>query len=332
MKSNGLFSGAAIAAVFFAACGAPAEKPTLGSSNTEAARPIAQAPTAEVLLALDRKANEAYFKGDAAFFAGLLNDPFVMLGPGGERMDKAATTAMVAGVRCDVKDGWTLEEPLLSKIDADTYVLSYRGTFDGTCTRDGRTEKAPSPVRASTVWVRSGEKWRAAFHGENPIFDPRATAAPPAATAARKDAPNKDAEGAQDARPGAPAADPNTAATAAMVAIETSVWEAWKARDAKVLAELTASDIAFVDIFGNVTSGKAETIRFWTEHQCDVKNVRVADGTGTFLSATVAILTFKGILEGTCGGQKFPLIYGTSVYTRDGAAWKLAFTLNHLVG
>ena len=332
MKSNGLFSGAAIAAVFFAACGAPAEKPTLRSSNTEAARPIAQAPTAEVLLALDRKANEAYFKGDAAFFAGLLNDPFVMLGPGGERMDKAATTAMVAGVRCDVKDGWTLEEPLLSKIDADTYVLSYRGTFDGTCTRDGRTEKAPSPVRASTVWVRSGEKWRAAFHGENPIFDPRATAAPPAATAARKDAPNKDAEGAPDASPGAPAADPNTAATAAMVAIETSVWEAWKARDAKVLAELTASDIAFVDIFGNVTSGKAETIRFWTEHQCDVKNVRVADGTGTFLSATVAILTFKGILEGTCGGQKFPLIYGTSVYTRDGAAWKLAFTLNHLVG
>ena len=285
-----------------------------------------------MLLALDRKANEAYFKGDAAFFAGLLNDPFVMLGPGGERMDKAATTAMVAGVRCDVKDGWTLEEPLLSKIDADTYVLSYRGTFDGTCTRDGRTEKAPSPVRASTVWVRSGEKWRAAFHGENPIFDPRATAAPPAATASRKDAPNKDAEGAQDARPGAPAADPNTAATAAMVAIETSVWEAWKARDAKVLAELTASYIAFVDIFGNVTSGKAETIRFWTEHQCDVKNVRVADGTGTFLSATVAILTFKGILEGTCGGQKFPLIYGTSVYTRDGAAWKLAFTLNHLVG
>lgn len=327
MASNGLCAGAAVAAVFFAACGAPADE-AAKNAGTEAARPVAQAPTVEVLLALEREANAAYFQGDAAFFARLLNDPFVMLGPGGERMDKAATTGMVASGRCDVQDGWTLDEPRLAKIDADTYVLSYRGTFDGTCTREGKTGKAPSPVRAATVWVRSGDNWRAAFHGENPIFDPRATQAPPAATAAGKEAPSPDAEVAMDARTAAPAVDP---ATAAMVAIETAVWEAWKARDAKVLAELTASDLAFVDIFGNVTSGKAETLRFWTEHSCDVESTRVADATGTALSATVAILTFKGVLAGTCGGQQFPLIHGTSVYTREGDAWKLAFTLNHLV-
>ncbi len=331
MKRNGLFPWTAIAAIFFAACGAPADSPPVRSANTEAARPIADAPTASALLALDRQANEAYFKGDAAFFEGLLSDRFVMLGPGGARMDKVATTAMVVGVRCNVKDGWTLDEAHLSTIDADTYVLSYRGTFDGTCTMDGRSEKVPSPVRAATVWVRSGEKWLAAFHGENPIFDPLATEAPPAEPAARKEAPNKEDKAAPDARPAAPAADLSTdAAIDAMVAIETSVWEAWKDRDAKVLEELTARDLAFVDIFGNVTSGKAETIKFWIEHQCDVLGVRVADGTGTSLSATVGILTFKGILEGTCGGQKFPLIYGTSVYTRNGDAWKLAFTLNHL--
>ena len=328
MKRNGLFPRTAIAAVFFAACGAPsADGPVVRSADSDAAKPIGEPPTANALLALDRQANEAFFKGDAAFFEGLLSDQFVMLGPGGARMDKVATTAMIAGVRCDVKDGWTLDEPRLSTIDADTYVLSYRGTFDGTCTMEGRTEKAPSPVRAATVWVRSGEKWLAAFHGENPIFDPRATEAPPAEPAARKEAPNKDDKAAPDARPAAPAADPSTDA---MVAIETSVWEAWKARDANALAELTARDLAFVDIFGNVTSGKAETIKFWTEQQCDVQSVRVADGIGTSLSVTVGILTFKGILEGTCGGQEFPLIHGTSVYTRDGDAWKLAFTLNHL--
>jgi ketosteroid isomerase-like protein len=327
MKRNGLFPMTAIAAVLFAACGAPADNPLVRSANSEGAKPIADAPVANALLALDRQVNEAFLKGDAASLEGLLSDQFVMLGPGGARMDKVATTAMVAGVRCDVKDGWTLDEPHLSAIDADTYVLSYRGTFDGTCTLDGRTEKAPSPVRAATVWVRNGERWLAAFHGENPIFDPRITKAPPAAPAARKEAPNEDDKTAPDAGPAAPAADPGTVA---MVAIETSVWEAWKARDAKLLEELTARDLAFVDIFGNVTSGKAETIKFWTEHQCDLQSVRVADGTGTSLSATVGILTFKGILEGTCGGQKFPLIYGTSVYTRDGDAWKLAFTLNHL--
>jgi ketosteroid isomerase-like protein len=222
---------------------------------------------------------------------------------------------MIAAVRCDVKDGWTLDAPRLSAIDADTYVLTYRGTFDGTCTMGGRAEKAPSPVRAATVWVRSGEQWLAGFHGENPIFDPRTTVAPPAEPAAGEQAP---IQAAPDA------------GTGTMVATETSVWEAWKARDARALDELTASDLAFVDIFGNVTSGKAETIRFWTEHQCDVQSVRVADGQGSSLSPTVGILTFKGILEGTCGGQRFPLIHGTSVYTRQGDAWRLAFTLNHL--
>jgi ketosteroid isomerase-like protein len=327
MKRSGLLPWAAIAAVSLAACGAPVDNPPVMSATTEAAKPIADPPTANALLALDRQANEAYFKGDAAFFEGFLSDQFVMLGPGGARMDKVATTGMIAGVRCDVKDGWALDEPHLSTIDADTYVLSYRGTIDATCTMDGRTEKAPSPVRAATVWVRSGEKWLAAFHGENPIFDPRAPEAPPAEPAARREAPNQDDMAARDARPATPDAD---SSTSAMVAIETSVWEAWKARDTKVLEELTARDLAFVDIFGNVTSGKAETIEFWTEHQCDVQSVRVADGTGTALSATVGILTFKGILEGTCGGQKFPLIHGTSVYRREGDAWKLAFTLNHL--
>jgi hypothetical protein len=57
----------------------------------------------------------------------------------------------------------------------------------------------------------------------------------------------------------------------------------------------------------------------------------VADATVTPLSATVRILTFKGMLDGTCGGQAFPLIHGTSVYTRRGDFWKLAFTLNHLI-
>ncbi|HYO45470.1 MAG TPA: nuclear transport factor 2 family protein [Gemmatimonadota bacterium] len=327
MKRIQLLPWTAIAAVFLAGCEAPADNPPARSADSDAAEPIADAPTADALLALDRQANEAFFRGDAAFFEGLLSDQFVMLGPGGARMDKAATTGMVAGVACDVKDGWTLDEPRLSTIDADTYVLTYRGTFDGTCTMDGRTEKAPSPVRAATVWVRGGEKWQAAFHGENPIFDPRVTQAPPAEPAAREEPPNQDDEAAPDARLAAPAADPSTDA---MVAIETSVWEAWKERDARVLEELTARDLAFVDIFGNVTSGKGETIKFWTEHQCEVQSVRVADGTGTSLSATVGILTFKGILKGTCGGQEFPLIYGTSVYTRDGDAWKLAFTLNHL--
>jgi hypothetical protein len=292
---------------------------------TTAGNAMADPPTAMALLALDRQANDAYFRGDAAFFARVLSDQFVRLGPGGAPMDKVATIGMVASARCDMKEGWVLDEPRLSRIDADTYVLSYRGAFDGTCTLHGRTKKAPNLVRAATVWVRSDERWLAAFHGENPIFDPRA-GAPPAESAAGPEAPSTHDTSTLDDRRAAPA-DPSTDA---MLAVESSVWNAWKAREAKVLEECTASDLAFVDIFGNATTGKAETIRFWTEHECDVQSVRVSDGTATALSATVGILTFKGIVEGTCGGQRFPVIYGTSVYLRDGDAWKLGFTLNSL--
>ena len=328
MKRITLFILTAIAAVFFAACGAPATNTPANNANTNAAEPTAAAPTADTLLALDKQANEAYFKGDAKFFEGMLSDKFVMLGPGGSRMGKAATTRMIAGVKCNIKDGWKLDEPHVSAIDADTYVLSYKGTFDGTCTMGGKAEKTPSPIRAATVWVRSGDKWLAAFHGENLLVDPKAPAAPPATPEAKKEAPKKEDKAAPDARPAAPAADPSTDA---MMAIERSVWEAWKARDAGKLEELTNKDLSFVDIFGNVTSTKTDTIKFWTEHQCEVKSVNVTDGVGTSLSPTVGILTFKGIADGTCHGQKLGgPIYGTSVYVKNGDTWKLAFTLNHL--
>jgi hypothetical protein len=58
---------------------------------------------------------------------------------GGQRMDKAAVVKMIAGVKCDIKT-WNLDGHWMAKIDADTYVLSYRSTWDGTCTgTDGST-------------------------------------------------------------------------------------------------------------------------------------------------------------------------------------------------
>lgn len=45
------------------------------NSATAASTP----PTADSLLALDGQATEAYFRGDAKYFEGMLNDKFVML-------------------------------------------------------------------------------------------------------------------------------------------------------------------------------------------------------------------------------------------------------------
>lgn len=107
--------------------------------------------------------------------------------------------------------------------------------------------------------------------------------------------------------------------TGALEAIETSVWEAWMDRDGEALEAMTARRLAFVDIFGNATSGKAETIEFWTGHACDLQSARVVDGASTSLSPSIAMLTFRGILEGTCGGQEVPPIHTGPPSTRERA-------------
>src|SRR5712692_3328625 len=192
MKRTLRFILLAVATTFFAACGAPAANTGANNANTNTTKPVAAAPTADALMALDKQANEAYVKGDSKFFEGMLSDKFVILTGDGQRMDKAATVKMIAVVKCDIKS-MDLTEPAMSMIDADTYALSYEATWDGTCNGpDGKRAKVPSPVRSASIWVRSGDKWQAVFHGENLIVDPKnppkaAPAAPPKKEESKKD-------------------------------------------------------------------------------------------------------------------------------------------------
>jgi hypothetical protein len=316
----------AIAALTFGACGGAVDnKPAANNANAgnaNATKQAAAAPTADALLAMDKQANAAYFKGDSAFFQGFLSDKFAMSG-GGQKFDKAASVKMIGGVKCDIKDGWTLDEPKMAIIDADTAVLTYKGTFDGTCTENGKTEKVPSPIRAASVYTRSGDKWLAVYHGETLIVDPKNMKADdkkapvPPAKSDGKMASNSNTNTAA-----APAADPNTDA---MVAVEKAGWEAWRTRDAKKLEDLTTSSLSFVDLFGNYAPTKADTIKSWTGGQCDIKSTSVTDATGVSLSPTVGFIMFKGSADGTCDNMKIKPVHGTSFYVKDGDAWKLAF-------
>jgi ketosteroid isomerase-like protein len=306
MKPNGLLTLTfAVAACFVVSRDAQHE--------ANASKP-ASPPSIDALLALDKQANEAYIKGDSKFFESLLSEKFVMR-KGGQRMDKAAVIKMIAGDKCDVRT-WNLDEPWLAKIDTDTYVLSYRGTWDGTCTgSDGKPAKIPSPTRAATIWVRSGDKWLAAFHGENLIIDP-------------KDSPKATAKPTHvDERSEVKSSDPSTDA---LVAVEKSTWEAWKAHDAQKLEDLTTSDLSFIDIFGNSYANKADTIKAWAGAICEVKSVGVTDGVVTTLTPTVKLLMHTGTADGTCYGEKIPAVHGNSVYVRDGNTWRLAFCMNML--
>jgi len=55
----------------------------------------------------------------------------------------------------------------------------------------------------------------------------------------------------------------------------------------------------------------------------------VTDAVGTMLSPTVGILTFEGTTDGACYRAKVnSVIWGTSIYVKDGDAWQWAFGIN----
>lgn len=298
------------AAVVLAACG-PAK-------DSNAAKPGAAAATADVLLALDTQASEAYVKGNGKFFETILSDKMVMQ-QGGSRLSKTDVVKMISGIKCAVKGGWTLSKPQLLKIDDNTYVLSYESNIQGSCTTDGQTERMPSPVRAATVWVRHDGKWQAAFHGENLIIDPTI---PPEN--------GKPAAIMKTAAAPAPAKSTADPITNALMKAENSLWDAWKTKDAKRIEGQTAKDIAFVDIFGNYSASKAAAIKVWTGPACEVSSFSLTNGVGTTVSPKVAILTLTGTVNGTCGGKDISgqKIYGNTVYVKVGNAWKWVFGFN----
>src|SRR6185503_222892 len=100
MKKITLLILLAAASTLFAACEAPPANTGANNANTNTTKPVAAAPTVDALMALDKRANEAYVKGDSKFFEEMLSDKFVILGGDGQRMDKAASVKMIASVKC----------------------------------------------------------------------------------------------------------------------------------------------------------------------------------------------------------------------------------------
>ena len=83
-------------------------------------------------------------------------------------------------------------------------------------------------------------------------------------------------------------------------------------------------------IFGAYLATRDDALKDWTGASCQVKSVSVSDGLARALSPTVEMLTRKGTADGTCGGQKVggTVIWGVSIYVKDGDAWKFAFGMN----
>ena len=298
-----------LAAFFFIAC--TVNTPVNNSNSTNAAQNTAPArPTKDALATLEKSAYEAWKSKDAKFWETFLSDKFVGYGSNG-KLDKASATKEYTGADCEIKS-YALSDEQMTPLANDVALITYKTAVDGTC----GGQKVPVNRRAAGVYVREGDKWKGAFHAEAPIVDPKAASTKPEED--RREEPTID-----NTKPADLDSETDT-----MLALEKAVWEAWRTNDAKKIEDLTAKEISFINIFGTYFATKAEAVKDWTGPGCDVKSVSVTDAVGTMLSPTVGILRFNGAADGTCFGQKVGPIWGTSIYVKDGDAWKWAFGIN----
>ncbi len=349
----------AVAALSFAACGnMPANNANAGNAgntNANANKAVAAAPTKEALLELEKKAFEAWQKKDGAYFETFLADNYVSTMDGKE-ITKAEEIKDVSESKCDVKS-FELSDPQVTPISPDAAVLTTSATVDGTC--EGKA--IPSPVVSATLFVRSGDGWKAAFHNEVPVAEVQAkvddlksnvnTRVADAKTKVEDAKANVNAAKANSSstasatpKPAATATpSSNTTAsttsnstsnsnsnssgdaTAAVVAVEKASWDAWKLRDVDKAKVMVMDNATFVQANGQIFNGNDAIMKAWFGPNCDIKTVNVSDPKVVSVLNNVAVLTFRGGATGQCDGKPVSDLWGTSIYVKDGDAWKIAY-------
>src|SRR5713101_158219 len=198
----------AAAALVFAAYAGNAPANNANAANT-AAKTAPAAPTKDELVTLEKSAYEAWKSKDAKFWDTFLSDKFVGYGSSG-KLDKASATKEYTGADCEIKT-YALSDEQMKPLGNDAALITYKTTVDGTC----GGQKVPANSWAASVYVRDGAKWKAAFHAEASIVDPKAASAQPAE---KKDA-SKKKEGTTSSANAAPEA---------LLMAEKAIWEAWR--------------------------------------------------------------------------------------------------------
>lgn len=321
MKRISLITLSLAAAAMLAACGAPAGNAPANNVNTNAnsTKPTAAAPTKEALMTLEKSGWEAWKTRDAKWTEENYTDKGLNLGAIG-RTDKAAMIKSTETQKCEIKS-YALTDDNMHMAGPDAAFLTFKAAQDATC--DGK--KLPAAVYSVSVYVREGDKWKAAFYSEAPVVDPKASPAKPAAAdpADAKKADAKQDEAKKDEAK--PAETKPDAGIGALMAVETKAWESWKNKDAKGLDEFAGKDMVSLSATEGWTDREA-SIKRWTTDPCEIKAVSLTDPASMSLGGDYSLLTFKSSVDGKCGGQNVPSEWGATIYGKENGVWKALMT------
>ena len=100
---------------------------------------------------------------------------------------------------------------------------------------------------------------------------------------------------------------------------ETRLWEAWKNKDAKPFQSLLASDGVMIGEEG--IGAKADIVKMIGASPCDVKSFTLSDWKLSMVDADAAVITYKGVADGTCSGQPIPATWSSSLWVNRRGRW-----------
>ena len=154
------------AAAMLIAALTPASSQTAQATPSRPAAAQGAGDVKQTLIDLEKGAWEAWKKKDGKYFESFLSDDTIQVNAAGVAR-KAQIVKGIGSSDCEVR-GYTTDGFDVVMLDQDAAILTFSATQDATC--GGAAE--PSPVWASTVFVRRGGKWLAAFHQETPAQRP----------------------------------------------------------------------------------------------------------------------------------------------------------------
>jgi murein L,D-transpeptidase YafK len=107
----------------------------------------------ETLIDLEKQAWEAWKNKDGKFYQNFLSEDTVAVGRTGVDK-KAAIIRDISESKCEIR-GYSLDNYDLVMVDKNTAILTFKATQDYTC----EGEPGPSPIWASSVYVKRRGKW-----------------------------------------------------------------------------------------------------------------------------------------------------------------------------
>jgi len=100
---------------------------------------------------------------------------------------------------------------------------------------------------------------------------------------------------------------------------ETALWNAWKNKDPKPFQNWLSADSVMVGEQGVGTKG--DIVKMMASMPCDVKSFTLSDWKLTMVDADAAMITYKGVADGTCGGQPIPATWASSLWVQRKGKW-----------